>query len=209
MQYFITGTDTDVGKTYVTRLLLEAWKRHGTLCAGYKPFCCGSRQDSIELLSGSSSELQLTLDEVNPQWFRVAASPFAAGLLENRKVDLDAAVAGFHQLKTRCDHLLVEGAGGWEVPLTDRETIADFAERLDLPVIVIVNNKLGALNHTLLTVRGIAARGLHCAGIILNHVADERDPASISHRHILELHAPGVPILTEVMHGESELDALC
>lgn len=206
MHYFITGTDTDVGKTYVTRLLLESLKREGRIAAGYKPFCCGSRQDTVELLEASSSQLGLTLDEINPQWFKAPASPFAAGLLENRPTDLDAAVEGFVQLKARCENILVEGAGGWEVPLTASATIADLAQKLGLPVIIVVNNKLGALNHTLLTVRGIAAHGLRCAGIILNQVADERDPASISHRHILELHAPDVPVLAEIMHGETHLD---
>ena len=83
--------------------------------------------------------------------------------------------------------------------------MADFAQRLALPVIVVVNNKLGCLNHTILTVRNIQARGLTCAGIILNYVKDERDAASISNRMALE-HFLDVPVLAEIMHGETEID---
>ena len=99
----------------------------------------------------------------------------------------------------------MEGAGGWEVPLTADVTLADFAATLALPVIVVVNNRLGAINHTLLTVRNIQQRGLHCAGVILNYVQEERDAASISNHAVLD-HCLGVPVLAEVMHGETEID---
>jgi dethiobiotin synthetase len=101
--------------------------------------------------------------------------------------------------------VLVEGAGGWEVPLTETETLADFVQSLALPVIVVVNNRLGALNHTLLTIRNIQARGLTCAGVILNYVSEERDAASISNRMVLERFLD-LPVLAEVMHGETEID---
>jgi dethiobiotin synthetase len=201
--FFITGTDTDAGKTYVTCLLLEALRRQGRRVAGYKPFVCGVRTDAHQLLDSSSPGL--SLDEVNPQWFKSPAAPFAAGLLENRPVSLERAVAGFQHLAAGFADVLVEGAGGWEVPLTERETLADLVQGLGLPVIVVVNNRLGALNHTLLTVRNIQQRGLTCAGVILNYVSEERDAASISNRMVLERFLQ-VPVLTEVMHGETEMD---
>jgi dethiobiotin synthetase len=204
--YFITGTDTDAGKTYVTCLLLHALQKLGRSAAGYKPLVCGGREDAIHLLNASSSTTDLTLEQVNPVWLKVPAAPFAASVMENRRIDLGSLITGFHDLAARHQHVLVEGAGGWEVPLNDHSTLADFAQRLSLPVIVVVNNKLGCLNHTLLTVKNIQTRGLICAGLILNHVHDERDPASISNRMVLERFLPDVPILTEVMHGETELD---
>lgn len=203
MHYFITGTDTDAGKTYVTCLLLESLKRAGRTAAGFKPFVCGGREDAIHLANASSEGL--TLDEVNPIWFKVPAAPYAAALMENRSFDLNDVITGFNDLTDTNDHVLVEGAGGWEVPLNGFATMADFAQRLALPVIVVVNNKLGCLNHTILTVRNILARGLPCAGIILNHVHEERDAASISNRMVLE-HFLDVPILAEIMHGETEID---
>lgn len=203
MHYFITGTDTDAGKTYVTCLLLEALKRSGKNVAGFKPFVCGPRDDAIHLANASSEGL--TVEEVNPVWLKMPAAPYAAALMENRRIELNDVIARFQEFVHRHDHVLVEGAGGWEVPLNEFSTLADFAQRLALPVIVVVNNKLGCLNHTLLTVRNIQARGLTCAGIILNYVREERDAASISNRMVLEQFMD-VPVLAEIMHGETEIE---
>jgi dethiobiotin synthetase len=126
--------------------------------------------------------------------------------MENRRFDATDLVTAFHALAARHEHVLVEGAGGWEVPLNEFSTMADLAQRLALPVIVVVNNKLGCLNHTLLTVKNIQARGLTCAGLILNQVHDERDPASISNRMVLQHFLPDVPVLAEIMHGETEIE---
>jgi len=201
MHLFITGTDTDAGKTYVTCLLLEALKQQGRRAAGFKPFCCGSREDSVALHKASAEGL--TLDEVNPVWLKTPASPYAAALIENRLLDIERVLETFHDLTHVVDDVLVEGVGGWEVPLAPQYTAADFAESLGLPVVVVVNNKLGALNHTILTVKNIQARHSKCAGLILNHVSDQRDPASIPHRLILE-DMLDVPVLGEVMHGETD-----
>lgn len=203
MNYFITGTDTDSGKTYVTCLLVEALRREGHAAVGYKPFACGDRADAHALRQ--AAEDTLDLEEINPVYLKVPASPFAAGLLENKTVDVNAAMAGYFTLAARHSHVLVEGAGGWEVPLTEKNSMADFAADLKLPVIVVVNNKLGCLNHAILTVRNIQSRGLTCAGIILNYAHDERDLASISNRMVLEKFLD-VPVLAEIMHGESQMD---
>ncbi len=203
MHYFITGTDTDAGKTYVTCLLIEALRRAGCDAVGYKPFACGDRRDPLMLQKASGDVL--SVEEVNPIFLKVPASPFAAALLENRPFEVESARHGFHALAARHAQVLVEGAGGWEVPLVEKQTLADFAESLGLPVIVVVNNKLGCLNHTLLTVRNIQQRGLRCAGIILNHAHDERDAASISNRMVLERFLD-VPVLAEIMHGETEIE---
>lgn len=203
MHYFITGTDTDSGKTYVTCLLIEALRREGLNAVGFKPLACGDRVDAHALRQ--AGEDTLTLEEINPVYLKVPASPFAAGLLENKTVDVEAARQGFFSLAARYSHVLVEGAGGWEVPLTNTTSMADLAADLAIPIIVVVNNKLGCLNHTILTVRNIQARGLTCAGIILNYAQDERDLASISNRMVLEQFL-NVPVLAEIMHGESQID---
>jgi dethiobiotin synthetase len=205
MHYFITGTDTNAGKTYVTCLLLQSLRRAGRRAVGYKPVCCGDRMDAHAILH-ACAESDLTLDAVNPAYLKAPAAPYVAGLLENRSLSHSALRAGFEALATQHETVLVEGAGGWEVPLTAHSTMADLAHELGLPVIVVVNNKLGALNHTLLTVQAIERRGLTVAGIILNHVADERDPASISNRAMLQHFLPHVVVLADVMHGETELE---
>lgn len=203
MHYFITGTDTDAGKTYVTCLLIEALRRAGQDAVGFKPFACGDRRDPLMIQQASGGVL--SVEEVNPVFLKVPASPFAAALLENRTVDVEEARRGFYSLAARHARVLVEGAGGWEVPLAGKETMADFAASLGLPVIVVVNNKLGCLNHTLLTVRNIQQRGLTCAGVILNYAHDERDAASISNRMVLQQFL-NVPVVAEVMHGEEQMD---
>ncbi len=204
MDFFVTGTDTGVGKTYVTALLLRALASMGGKVAGYKPVVCGDRRDVAVLHDASSVEV--TADEINPLWLMTPASPAAAAVIENRILDRSVLCAGYHALENRCDHVLVEGAGGWEVPLgPDGATMADLAEDLALPVIVVVDNRLGALNHTLLTVAAIRDRKMECRGIILNHTGDERDVASVSNRQILESYSE-VPILLEILHGEDALD---
>jgi dethiobiotin synthetase len=159
--------------------------------------------DAEHLLQASAGGV--SVDQVNPLWLKVPAAPYAAALMENRVIDFDSIRAAYDHLDGQFETVLVEGAGGWEVPLAAGMTVADYAQNLGLPVIVVVNNKLGALNHALLTVKNIQARGLECAGIILNYVRDERDPASISNRAVLASFSE-VPVLAEVMHGETEID---
>ena len=203
MHYFITGTDTDAGKTYVACLLLEALRRDGHDAVGYKPFACGDRIDAHALRQAGNSVL--SLDETNPVHFKAPAAPYTAGLLENKPVDIETARLAFLSLAARHSHVLIEGAGGWEVPLAPGRTMADFAAELGLPVLLVVDNRLGCLNHCLLTLTAIQNRGLHCAGLILNHTRDERDLASISNRAVLEQFTP-IPIVLEIMHGESQAD---
>lgn len=211
MRYFITATDTGAGKTYCTCLLLRALNAAGRAAVGFKPVCCGSRQDVADLLAAGAPGP--SADEVNPVHYKMPLAPLAAGMLENRPFPMDEVRRAWRELSAKHDDILVEGSGGWEVPLTPSLTVADLAAELALPVIVVVNNRLGALNHTILTVRSIQQRGLACAGIILNYVADSRDTASISNAAILRAVLPDVPVLTEVMHGETELQiedlALC
>ncbi len=205
MNLFITGTDTNVGKTHVTCCLLEALVRQGKQCAGYKPVACGDRADAIALQRAAENEIPL--EQINPLWLRMPAAPMAAAMLENRSISTVELIQGYHALAAKYEHVIVEGAGGWEVPVTADYTMADFAVELAIPVVVVVDNKLGALNHTLLTVKAIQARGLKCAGIILNYATEERDAASISNRALLEQILPeSVPVLDELMHGQEEMD---
>ena len=102
--------------------------------------------------------------------------------------------------------MIVEGAGGWRVPLAEGYDMADLAADLGLPVIIVVGNRLGALNHTILTVDAIRARGLEIAGLVINHLADELDTAAITNKGVIE-QLTGVPILAEIIHGQDFLEA--
>lgn len=202
---FITGTDTDVGKTFVTCLLLRSLRAEGRRAAGFKPVCCGDRNDAIALQA--AGDPSLSVDAVNPVWLRTPAAPYAACMIENRCINLAHIERSYAHLAAQMDVVLVEGAGGWEVPITREFMIGDLACKLALPVIVVVNNRLGALNHTILTVNAIARRGLTCAGLILNHTTGDRHSATITNRAILE-DVLEIPVLTEVTHDETELPPL-
>ncbi len=201
--YFITGTSTDVGKTFVTTLLLTAFRASGVAAVGYKPVACGSRADAAALRDACEGEV--TLDEVNPLAYRVPAAPMAAAMIENVPVDWEAMVAGARVLGARFPMVLAEGVGGWKVPCTADKTMADLAVELGWPVIVVVDNRLGALNHTLLTLESIASHGLSCAGLILNQPEEERDAASISNTAVLS-QLVEAPILAEIMHDQDEIE---
>ncbi len=201
MHAFITGTDTGVGKTYITARLIREDRAKGLDTVGFKPICCGARDDA-ELLRAASEDT-LSLNEVNPVWLRTPAAPYVAALIENRLVDLALVRETFTRLCARHTSVLVEGAGGWLVPIADGYTFADLAVEMKLPVIVVVKNRLGAINHAALTVHHIRASGLECAGLILNHLplsaADDSDPQQIAlatNRSILE-ELLRIPILRE------------
>ena len=202
MSLFVTGTDTGVGKTYVTRLILETLRREGIDAAGYKPIACGDREDSVVLAAASGG---LTLDEVNPVHFQTPVSPYVAGLLENRSIDTAALLSGYQQLASRHAQVIVEGVGGWEVPLAANYRVSDFAKELALPVVLVAANRLGALNHILLTVDAIRAKGLTCAGIILNQLGDELDTAMITNKGVVE-DLTGVPLLDHLIKDQDFLD---
>jgi dethiobiotin synthetase len=202
MSYFVTGTDTGAGKTRFSCLLVEALRAEGIPAVGYKPVCCGERGDAL-LLSAASGGLDP--ERVNPIWLRASVAPLVAGMLENRPVDVSAMHAGFRALAAEHPMVIVEGVGGWRVPLAEGYDMADFAADLKLPVIVVVGNRLGALNHTILTVDAIRARGLEIAGLVVNQLSDELDTASITNKGVLE-QLTGVPILAEIIHGQDFLE---
>jgi len=203
MHAFITGTGTGVGKTYCTSMILRALRGKGLTVCGYKPVACGDEEDARALLDASTPGFSLR--EINPVMLKTAAAPHVAAQLEGITIDRRALVDGFVSLAGRADCVLVEGAGGWAVPLAPGAVMGDLAAELGLPVIVVVDNRLGALNHTILTVDAIRARGLRCAGLLLNHLEDERDTASITNRATLEEWLD-VPVLEDVLHGETTLD---
>jgi dethiobiotin synthetase len=185
-------------------MLLHALHFTGQPAVGYKPVSSGGRLDAQQLLAASSPGA--TLDKINPCWFPTPLSPFIAAQFANRSITLAELTEAYEALAVNFTNIIVEGAGGWETPLAPGLTMAAVAQALALPVLLVVNNRLGAQNHTLLTLRSITAHGLICIGIILNHPQDERDPASISNRHALEAFTE-VPVLAELMHGETELPA--
>lgn len=202
MRLFLTGTDTDVGKTYVAALLIRALRGARLDSVGMKPICCGGREDA-ELLHAASDEV-LALNDVNPVWLRTPAAPYTAAMIENRAIDLALIRETFTRVGAAHQSVIVEGVGGWLVPIARDYLVRDLAVEMALPVAVVVANRLGAINHTLLTVESIRAAGLECAGVILNQAAALQDIATATNRGVIEELA-GVPVLFDIAHGQDSL----
>lgn len=177
--YFVTGTDTGVGKTLVSVALVRALRRNGVEAAGMKPVSAGCRataeglrNDDAEALLAASG-LDLRYAQVNPYAFEPPIAPHIAAADAGIEIAVDGLVTAFRALAERVDCVVVEGVGGFAVPLSEVETTADLARALDLPVILVVGMRLGCLNHALLTRAAIAAEGLPCAGWVANCVDPE------------------------------------
>lgn len=172
--FFVTGTDTGVGKTRVAVALLHALAGAGARVAGLKPVASGCALVNGRLVNDDAlalreaSNIELTIDEVNPCAFAPAIAPHVAARQAGVVIGLSKLVAGFERLAARADSVVVEGAGGWLVPISADKSMADLAGALGLPVILVVGMRLGCINHALLTAEAIAASGQRLAGWVAN-----------------------------------------
>ena len=184
---FITGTDTGVGKTHVSCAIVRDLRAAGHRVGAYKPVCSGVRinakgrsvWDDVEelrhALGGEFSD-----DQISPQRFAAPLAPPIAARQEGRSVDVAELQRGFDDWRSRCELLIVEGAGGLLCPLTDDETMVDLAARFQFPLLIVARCGLGTINHTLLTIEVARARGLRVAGILLNEaIPVQRDDLSV------------------------------
>jgi dethiobiotin synthetase len=172
--FFITGTDTDVGKTFIACALIEAFAARGIRAAPMKPVAAGTKNvDGFEMnadvvalieVSGSGHALR----DINPYCFAEPIAPHLAAQHEQRVIDIAVIRAAFDRLKAEADTVLVEGAGGFLVPLNASQSMAEVPVALALEVILVVGMRLGVLNHALLSVDAIRTRGLTLAGWVAN-----------------------------------------
>ena len=212
--FFITGTDTDVGKTWVTVALLHRFRRQGVKAAGFKPVAAGCvwqegrwvNQDA--LLIQKHSGIDLDYEIINPYAFVAPLSPHIA--CGDVRVNLAAIQKAFARITQSADRVLVEGAGGWLSPLSLDLDNADLAKVLALPVIMVVGMRLGCINHARLTIESIREAGLPCAG----WVAVEIVPEFVGFQASLEflqqrLNVPLLGILSHSPEGDFDLFAEC
>lgn len=168
--YFITGTDTNVGKTWSTVALMRYFKRQGKSVVGMKPVASGcfiqhgKLRNLDALLIQENASVAVSYDVVNPYAYQLPISPHIAGM-EN-PVELANVLAKFGNLQTLADIVLVEGVGGWYAPINYHQDVSDLAAALGLPIVLIVAIKLGCINHAKLTYQAIQQSGLCCAGWI-------------------------------------------
>ncbi len=179
-KFFIAGTDTDVGKTLIASGLLQAANEKDLRTVAMKPIAAGCEQtedglrndDALMLIDAMSAELPYS--QVNPIAFEPPIAPHIAAMRENKQLSV-SRLTGFCNgiLMQPSDFVVIEGAGGWRVPLNPRETLANLAVELNLPVVLVVGMRLGCINHALLTVEAIERDGLKVAGWVANRVDPE------------------------------------
>ncbi|AKM47243.1 dethiobiotin synthase [Edwardsiella anguillarum] len=190
--WFVTGTDTDVGKTVVSAALLQAAARRGLRCAGYKPVASGSTPCEGRLYNGdalalqAASSLPLRYEQVNPYAFAEPTSPHIVSAEQGIPIDPRRLSAGLHDLQRQAQWVVVEGAGGWLTPLSLAYSFDRWVAAERLPVILVVGVKLGCINHALLSARAIAGAGVRLAGWVANQV---QPPGARHAEYLTALHA--------------------
>ena len=192
--FFITGTDTGVVKTYFTALLTRALRQQSIPAIPLKPISAGDRSDSIILSEASGGVVSPV--EINPVHFTASLSPYAASILESRPFPWGILREKMKKLTENYPGpFLIEGAGGWRVPLDSSLGIREWAQELALPVIVVARNSLGTMNHTLLTVESIRQSHLAILGIILNDYFSKSDESSFTNPALLQ-ELTALPVLS-------------
>jgi dethiobiotin synthetase len=171
MSYFVTGTDTGVGKTLVSCALMHAFAGQGLSVVGMKPVAAGCDEDNqnedVKQLRTASTVLA-TYGQINPYSLYHPIAPHIAARHVGIQIDLSRILTSFRELLSQADEVIVEGVGGFKVPLNDQQDTAEMAQQFKLPVILVVGMRLGCLNHALLTADAIAASGLRLAGWVAN-----------------------------------------
>jgi len=202
--FFVTGTDTGVGKTLVSAALLHGFARLGQRVVGMKPVAAGAEQiegvwsnEDVRQLRAAST-IDADLAWVNPYLLRTPIAPHIAAENQGVTIELPRIRDGYEHLAALADVVIVEGAGGFKVPLSASKDSADLAEYLALPMILVVGMRLGCINHALLSAEAILARGLNLAGWVANRI----DPDMLAYEDnltALRRRLPG-PMLAEFPH---------
>lgn len=174
--FFVTGTDTGVGKTHVACKLIADYVAQGYKVIGMKPVAAGCElvdgtwvnEDVLKL--EAASNVQVPRELANPYSFNEAIAPHIAAEIAGLEIKIGVIKNAFEELKKLADIVIVEGAGGFLVPLNNKESMADLAATLDVPIILVVGMKLGCINHSLLTVEAIKSRNLQLHGWVANQI---------------------------------------
>lgn len=187
--FFIAGTDTDVGKTVASKAILNALAEKGLNTIGYKPVAAGSDKtengfrNSDALFLQAAATVDVEYDDVNPYALELPASPHIAARRENVAIEYSVLSDKLAQHKTNSDIVLVEGAGGWRVPVSENDCLSTWVQQEKLPVVLVVGIKLGCLSHAMLTLDAIKADGLEVIGWVANRV----NPGTEHYAEIIEM----------------------
>ena len=201
---FVTGTDTGVGKTLVAGLLARYLREQGCRAITQKWVQTGIRDDPfdiathVELMGVEDDAIQSYAEDMTPYTFQLPASPHLAAARENTRIDPHKIIASFRRLSDIFDAVIVEGAGGLMVPLNDETLLVDVVAALAMPVVVVAANKLGAINHTLLTAEALRTRNIDVQGIVFNTLDPNQDEAVLRDNPDIVKAFAGVPILGQL-----------
>ncbi len=185
--YFITATDTDAGKTFVSTQILQYWNRMNYTTLGFKPVASGCvmtkkglrNDDALKI--AQASNIDIPYEDINPYAFAEPIAPHITAQKDGVIIDIETMTNMIKSYQKQAQYSLVEGVGGWMVPLTESETMADFAQLLNYPVILVVRLQLGCINQALLTVQAIKQSQLKLVGWIANYGMFDND-AIMSHQ---------------------------
>lgn len=205
---FVTGTDTEVGKTRISVGLIKVLQQQGLRVAAMKPVASGCEwqdgqlQNEDALALSQQADIKLPYLQVNPYAFEPAIAPHLAAKQVGETISLTVLESQFAAMQLQADAVVVEGAGGWLVPLNDQQTIADLAKALKLPVVLVVAIKLGCINHALLTVQAIADSGLKLVGWVANDFLDDSQSTAIIQSLKQRIAAPCLGIVPKLAEDE-------
>ncbi|WP_299090605.1 dethiobiotin synthase [uncultured Metabacillus sp.] len=195
--FFVTGTDTGVGKTIIACGLAAALIEKGIDVGVFKPLLSGisrSHPQSDTSLLKQMSESSLSHQDITPFEFAEPLAPFVAGRLEEKTVGLEEVVNHWEKIKGKHEYFIIEGAGGIAVPLGDRFLVSHLIKALKLPIVIVARPNLGTINHTFLTVQYAKSMGIEVAGIVINGIGDHPDLAEKTNPNVIE-EVCNVPIL--------------
>lgn len=208
MNFFVTGTDTGVGKTLISCALLHGFARQGLSVVGMKPVAAGcddgGMNEDVRALLAASNVLA-SRGQINPYSFERAVAPHLAAKFVGVRISLERILQSYSELESQADVVVVEGAGGFRVPLNEGQDSADLARQLKLPIILVVGMRLGCLNHALLTADAITRCGLKLAGWVANCVDGEMSMLNENLEALTE-RIKG-PLLGVVPHHQNAPDA--
>lgn len=207
--FFVTGTDTEVGKTFISVGLVSLLQQQGYKTVGMKPIASGcewldgqwKNEDALALIKQSQTDLSYSL--INPYAFEPAIAPHIAAEREGVTLSIANIKSNYELIAEQADAVIVEGAGGWYVPLNAESTMADLAVELQLPVILVVAIKLGCINHALLTVAAIQQQGLKLAGWVANHVAEQSESTEMIETLTSRIDAPCLGVVPHLNNHQS------
>lgn len=170
--FFITGTDTGVGKTYIAAALAAALKKNGVDVGLMKPVASGGRKDAEFLISGTGVSDDICL--VNPYCLETPVAPSVAAEIEGVTIDIEKIKTAYQELSKRHEMVIVEGVGGLLVPIYGDYLVSNLVRDLNLPVLIVARPNLGTINHTLLTIRQARAEGIEVLGVIINNYDEQQ-----------------------------------